>query len=77
MQDAEKGKEAKVSSSTLGDHQPSCQTEISEIHNTPNLPAECLHSLQVQVAEEVQNFPSLTSYLINKITGISLDVSNP
>ncbi|GKV37058.1 hypothetical protein SLEP1_g45127 [Rubroshorea leprosula] len=53
MQDAEKGKETEVASSNLGDHQPSCQTATSEIHNTPNLPAECLHSLQIQVAEEM------------------------
>ncbi|GKV37057.1 hypothetical protein SLEP1_g45126 [Rubroshorea leprosula] len=50
MQFEDKGNEIKVPSSDLG--QPSCQTEISEIHNLPNLPAECLHNLQAQLAEE-------------------------
>ncbi|GKV37061.1 hypothetical protein SLEP1_g45129 [Rubroshorea leprosula] len=51
MQDKDRGKEIKVPSSDLG--QPSCQTEISEIHNPPNLPAECLqNNLQEQLTEE-------------------------
>ncbi|GKV37067.1 hypothetical protein SLEP1_g45135 [Rubroshorea leprosula] len=53
MRDEDKRKETKVPSSDLGDHQPSCQKEIiSEIHGAPNLPTECPHNVQVQLASE-------------------------